>query len=201
MKTKSISLIILFAGLLFLNSCNGLSPKNYEKFPPGADFEKVLNAMSGTMKENPKFYEIKGIFRIKSNNMYPPTRMEVTYIPEDNQDTFYEYGYNMIDAIWGTPTRVTLHEGSKSGRKMDRSEFDDILFSREDMPDFSLFDSMYEKALEAAAMGEDGHVIGFDMNKFEGENSFFITISTKDEKTKKAVFFDKAGNVLNTENL
>ena len=201
MKTKSISLIILFAGLLFLSSCNGLSPKNYEKFPPGADFEKVLNAMGSTMKANPRFYEIKGIFKISAPNMYPPTSMEVIYIPEDNKDTFYEYSFNMIDAFWGNPRKVTLHEGSRSGRKMDRDEFEDVLFAREDMPDFSLFDDMYKKALEAAGMGEDGHVIGFEMNKFDGNNNFFITVSTKDEKTKKTIFFDKTGNLLQTGDL
>ena len=200
MKTKGISLIILFAGLL-VTSCNGLSPKNYEEFPPGADFEKVLKAMGNTMKANPQFYEIKGTFKIKSNNMYPPTNMEVIYIPEDNKDTFYEYTYNMIDAHWGNPRQVTLHEGSRSGKKMDRTEFNDILFNREDMPDFSLFDSMYEKALEAADMGEEGNVVGFDMNKFDGNNTFFITISTKDEKMKKAIFFDKAGKMLKIADL
>ena len=201
MKTRSFGLIIIFAGLLLLSSCNGLSPKNYEKFPPGADFEKVLNAMGGTMKENPQFYEIKGTFKLNSPNMYPPTYMEVVYIPEDNKSTFYEYSYNMIDAHWGGPRQVTLHEGSTSGRKMDREEFSDILFKREDMPDFSLFDGMYEKALEAAGMGEDGHVVGFDMNKFDGENNFFITVSTKDTKTKKAVFFDKTGTMLGMDDL
>jgi hypothetical protein len=201
MKTKSYGLFILFAGLLLLNSCNGLSPTNYEKFPPGADFEKVFNAMKGNMKDNPQFYEMKGTFRINSANSTPPAYMEITYIPENNEDTFYEYTYNMVDAHWAGPQQVTLHEGNTSGRKLDRNEFSDVLFKREDMPDFSLFDSMYEKALEAAAMGADGYVVGFDMNKFEGEDNFFITVSTKDMKTKKAVFFDKTGNMLRTDDL
>ena len=200
MKTKSLSLIILLAGLL-LSSCNGLSPKNYKEFPPGADFEKVYNVMNKSIKANALFYEIKGISRINPLKDYMPTHMEMTYIPEKNTETFYEYDFNMIDAMWTGPTQVTLHEGSSSGRKMDRSEFEDILFEREDMPDFSLFDGMYKKALEAVDMGEDGYVVGFDMNKHDGNNNFFITISTKDEKNKKAVFFDKAGNVLDVSDL
>ena len=200
MKTKNLSLIILFAGLL-LTSCNGLSPKKYTEFPPGADFEKVFNAMSGAVKENVRFYEIKGVSRINPLKDYMPTHMEITYIPEKNMDTFYEYDFNMIDAIWTGPTQVTLHEGSTSGRKMDRDEFSDILFERKDMPDFSLFDGMYKKALEAADMGEEGTVVGFNMNKFDGENNFFITISTKDEKNKKAVYFDKTGNILEVADL
>ena len=201
MKTKTLNLVILFAGLFLLNSCNGPSAKNYEKFPPGADFEKVFNAMGRIMKENPKFYEIKGTLKIKSNNMYPPTNMTVTYIPERNNDSFYEYNYNMIDGVWSGPTEVTLHEGSRSGRKMGRNELNEVIFKREEMPEFSLFESIYEKALKAADMGEDGHVVGYDMNKFDGNNNFFITISTKDDKTKKAVYFDKAGNVLKTIDL
>lgn len=200
MKMKSIGLAAIVVGVLALSSCDSIAPKNYKEFPPGEDFEKVFKRLKEASEEGNYLYEISGVFRIeKARATYVPTHMEITFIPEKSDSILYEYQFDMIDARWSSPTQVTLHEERRTGKKMGRDQFSEALFKIDEMPAFSLFNGMYKKALEAAELGDEGVITGFDMNKFDGESNFYLTVSTKENKNKIEVYFDKEGNVLGVE--
>lgn len=184
----------LAVAAIILQSCGGVK-REYDAMPPGEHFEiiygKMLKAIGG---EEPDIYEMSGEF--KPGTYSGSAHFKATVHGASNKDKMTGYGYGFEAAVWTGPDQVTLYTNEGD---LSYEEYKEYLFKRDQMPAFSTFTQLYEKAIAASGFAKgDCHVSRWEMDKFEGTNHFQITVKMNEGGAAKTSIFDMSGNIIET---